>query len=211
MKNIIKYGISFIVVLIVAYGCSSNSSTSSEPETGAPVISSLTADKTEILYGGGDKATINCIASGGNLKYVWQVDLGDIVTLNSSHSQVQYTGAACCEGEKIIKCTVSNSLGSVSKEIKITILKEMTMPAIVKIESNKSQLSIGDSAYLECYASGGSLSYKWSSESGAFKYPTSDSSKVNFLPSVLGKNVIKCIAKNAKGSYLDSIQINVVN
>ncbi|MDQ1285775.1 MAG: Ig-like protein [Thermodesulfobacteriota bacterium] len=96
-------------------GCSKNDNPASNDSETAPVINSVSADKTQILYGGMDKAVISCSAEGGNLKYVWQVDLGDLIPVNSEHSKVSYSGAACCVGDKIITCTVSNSKGSVSK------------------------------------------------------------------------------------------------
>ena len=95
------------------------------PDTGVvtntPEIVSLKADKYEIKVGGEEPCIIECEATGGNLSYVWEVDLGDIFPLNESGSQVRFTGSECCVGDKFITCTVSNDKGEVSESITIHI------------------------------------------------------------------------------------------
>ena len=90
--------------------------------TAVPVIESLTADKSEINTGGNDPAILTCVANGGGLEYLWEVDLGDIFPLNNEGSQVRFTGSPCCIGEKTLTCTVSNDRGSATKTIIIEIL-----------------------------------------------------------------------------------------
>ncbi len=107
------------LILIVFSSCKKDKNP--EVGTSAPVIENLFADKIEIQTGGGDPAIITCIASGGGLEYLWEVDLGDIFPLNSEGSQVRFTGSPCCIGEKILTCTVSNDKGSATKTIAINI------------------------------------------------------------------------------------------
>ena len=102
MKSMIKIlNIFFALILILLIGCKTNSTSPNKVASSAPSILSITAEKTQILYGG-DPAIITCNATGGNLKYVWQVDLGDIIPMNSEHSMVSFSGAACCVGDKTI-------------------------------------------------------------------------------------------------------------
>jgi PKD repeat protein len=209
-----KY-IYFLFVLIII-GCSSKSSNPvNNSETTAPKIISLTAPKTEILYGGQDPAIITCEATGGNLSYVWQVDLGDIIPLNSDHSQVSFTGAACCIGDKTIKCTVSNDKGSDSKNIVITILEVIKQPEIISIESDKSQIhSIGtDTASIVCHAIGGHLVYNWEADCGNILLNPKDSSKISYTAGIscIGNRTIKCTVTNEKGNAVQTFPITVVN
>ena len=142
MIKYIKLFLLTCFTLFLVTACSNDSGTGNNSDTESiPVINSISADKTQIMYGGEDKAVLTCLASGGNLKYVWQVDLGDLVPLNSEHSKVSFSGAACCVGEKIITCTVSNSKGSISDTIRINILENITTPEIITIESEKAEIN----------------------------------------------------------------------
>jgi len=114
----------FIPILILIAGCSKKEDNNPDPgvTTTQPKIESLTADKTEILYGGEVPAIITCVATGGNIEYIWDVDLGDIFPLNDEGSQVRFTGSECCLGNKYIKCTAQNDKGSVTDTIVINII-----------------------------------------------------------------------------------------
>jgi hypothetical protein len=89
--------------------------------TSFPEIIELKADKYEIKVGGEDPCILTCDAIGGNLSYVWEVDLGDIFAVNETGSQVRFTGSECCVGDKLINCTVSNELGSVTETVMVHI------------------------------------------------------------------------------------------
>ena len=131
------YSTLIVAFLAICIGCSQDTTgPDAGAETGPPEIRSLTAEKMQILYGGQDPAIITCDATGGNLTYVWEVDLGDIIPLNSTRSKVSFNGSACCVGEKIITCTVSNSKGSTSKTITITILETVNLPEVLVIETD---------------------------------------------------------------------------
>jgi hypothetical protein len=212
MKTIIKL---FIPLLLFCFGCTKNNSVSNSNEpTTIPQIISLTALKSQILYGGNDPAYITCNAIGGNLKYVWEVDLGDIIPLNSDHSKISFNGAACCVGEKIIKCTVSNDKGSDTKSIIITILEVLKAPEIISIESDKTEInSNGESAILTCFAIGGQLKYNWQSDCGNISINGKDSSKIIYSASknCIGTQIIKCNVSNEKGNDSKTFQITVKN
>jgi len=118
-----KYRILLIAVLLftpILWSCKENTPVNNTTTT-VPKIISLTADKPEILFGGADPTTITCQATGGDLAYKWEVDLGDIFPLNTDGSMIRFTGSPCCIGKKYIKCTVSNDKGSVKDTIIITI------------------------------------------------------------------------------------------
>ena len=212
MKNIL-YCIPALFLLVI--GCSQKSTNPDDGslETGPPSIVSLTAEKTQILYGGQDVAVLNCSATGGNLKYVWQVDLGDIIPLNSTHSKVSFNGAACCVGEKTITCTVSNSQGSVSKSIIITILEAINPPEIISLEVDKTQISAGtnESASFVCYAIGGHLQYLWETDCGSLTLNPADSSKATLKATTdcIGTRIIRCTVTNEKGNDAKTVQITV--
>jgi hypothetical protein len=111
--------LTFLFVIFVA--CSEQQLTNND--TDKPEIISLTTDKSTIKFGGEEPAIITCNASGGNLEFTWEVDLGDIFPINSDNSQVRFSGSPCCIGKKLIKCTVTNDKGSDTKEIEIIILE----------------------------------------------------------------------------------------
>jgi hypothetical protein len=125
--------LAIILMIITLTGCSDDKNPVQNTETETmPVINTITSDKLFILFGGDDKAIIKCDATGGNLKYVWQVDIGDLIPLNKDRSEVSFKGSACCIGAKIITCTVSNSKGSVSQNIVLSILEDTPFPGIIK-------------------------------------------------------------------------------
>jgi hypothetical protein len=124
MIHIDKILISIIIItLMMVLSCSENTVTNSDKTT-VPQIQSLTTDKPEILFGGKDPAVITCDATGGNLDYTWEVDLGDIFPLKSDNSVVRFSASPCCLGKKIIKCTVTNDKGSETKNIEIFIKEQ---------------------------------------------------------------------------------------
>jgi len=114
-----KY-ILLIFSVIVLLSCSENTINNSDKTT-HPEIISLSADKTEIEFGGKDPAIITCNASGGEIEYTWEVDLGDIFPMNNDNSVIRFSGSPCCIGKKYIKCTVTNDKGSDTKTIEIFI------------------------------------------------------------------------------------------
>lgn len=204
------------VLLLLLAGCSEEStSPDTNLETAAPQIVSLSAEKTQILYGGQDPTVLTCNATGGNLKYVWEVDLGDIIPLNSDRSKVSFNGSACCVGEKVITCTVSNSLGSASKSITITILEVVNQPEILVLEADKTEIhaGTGESAALVCYAIGGNLKYAWQSDCGAVTVDPADNSKATLTASAecKGTRTVTCTVSNEKGSAVQTLQINVTD
>jgi hypothetical protein len=216
MNKNYKYYIPLMALLaLLVFGCKKNEDNpANSGETTQPEIVSLTAEKTKILYGGQDPAIITCVATGGNLKYKWEVDLGDIIPLNADHSKVSFSGAACCVGDKTIKCTVSNDKGSVSKTIVITIIETATQPEIINIESDKSVIkaSSDEVANIVCYAIGGKLKYQWTSTCGDFSYSDAkDSSKVVFSAkdACVGSQTVKCRVYNEVGSADTTLVINV--
>ncbi len=110
-----------LVATIIAVGCKKTNDPDPGVETSTPVIVNLTSDKDTIQFGGEEPAIITCETTGGEIAYQWEVDLGDIFTLNETGSQVRFTGSECCIGDKIITCTASNDKGSVSSTISIHI------------------------------------------------------------------------------------------
>lgn len=203
-------------LFLLLLGCSEESTNPNvDAETSAPEIRSLTAEKTQILYGGQDPAVITCDATGGNLTYVWEVDLGDIIPLNSSRSKVSFNGSACCVGEKVITCTVSNAKGSASKSIVITILEVVNPPEIIALEADKTEIHAGnaETASFVCYAIGGNLTYAWTSDCGALSVDTDDNSKASMTaaPECKGTRTVTCTVSNEKGTDVKTMQISIAD
>lgn len=119
-----KYKLIFtlIIAVVVAASCKKEETNkNTDVEISIPIIESLTSDKASIQFGGEEPAIITCEATGGNLEYTWEVDLGDIFVLNDSGSKVRFTGSECCIGEKVIKCTVKNGKGETSETVIVNI------------------------------------------------------------------------------------------
>lgn len=88
-----------------------------------PSIISLVSSMDTINYGGTEPAILTATATGGNLKYTWEVDLGDIIPENADASVVRFTGSSCCVGIKYIFCTVSNEMG-VDVDTVVVVIRE---------------------------------------------------------------------------------------
>ncbi|MFH1160823.1 MAG: hypothetical protein V1733_07735 [bacterium] len=119
-----KTRIFLLVVTIVLAGilaCKKSGTPNPNENTTFPEFISLTADKDSIKVGGTEPAILTCMAQGGNIQYVWEVDLGDIFPLTEDGSVVRFTGAECCLGQKYIKCTISNDKGSIMDTVIVTI------------------------------------------------------------------------------------------
>ncbi len=112
-------------IFLISIACISCKKDSITPDPGVvatfPEIVELTSDKAEIRVGGDDPCILTCEATGGNLSYIWEVDLGDIFAINETGSQVRFTGSECCVGDKLISCTVSNEMGSVTETVTVHI------------------------------------------------------------------------------------------
>lgn len=214
--NKLKTIIFSLMLSVVLLGCGSDDKPIDPTiETTTPEISSLATNKAEIMYGGTEEAELTCFAIGGNLKYVWQVDLGDLIPMNSDKSKVKFKASACCVGDKIITCTVSNDKGSVSKTVIVKILENQTVPDIISVQTSKSQLKAGgtESANLVCNALGGNLHYKWEAVCGSFVFATADSSKVQYTAETacVGEQIVKCTVTNKLGTKSKTVKINVNN
>jgi hypothetical protein len=204
----------YISLTLLMLSCSNdNGPITNDNETTMPVIDSLFSDKTEIMYGGTESTVLTCKASGGNLKYVWQVDLGDIIPINNDKLKVSFTGSACCVGIKIISCTVSNNKGSVTGIVKVKILENSFQPEVISIETDKPEINsaAGESANLICYAVGGNLKYEWQSDCGKITVDEDESWKISYKPSTncVGTQNITCTVTNEKGMAWSTYQIEV--
>jgi len=111
----------FAIIGLIFFNSCEKEGTNSNLQTEMPAIDSLITNTTQITYGGDDPAILRCFAKGGDLNYIWEVDLGDLFSLNDEGSEVQFTASPCCIGDKMITCTVSNDKGKVSESIAITI------------------------------------------------------------------------------------------
>jgi hypothetical protein len=195
-----------VISLCIIASCSNDNGPNNNTDIESiPIINSISADKTQIMFGGEEAAVLTCTAKGGNLKYIWQVDLGDLIPLNAERSKVSFSGAACCVGEKIITCTVSNNKGSVSDTIRINIIENITTPEIITIESEKPEInsSTEESTGLVCYALGGNLKYAWEADCGNVVVNQSDNSKITYTATAacIGNVNIKCTVTNDKGTF----------
>ena len=110
----------FALTGILILGSCDKDKTSSNGDA-LPVIDSLTTSLAIMEFGSTKPAILDCYATGGDLTYIWEVDLGDLFIINDSGSQAQYSASPCCIGDKIISCTVSNNKGEVTETISLTI------------------------------------------------------------------------------------------
>jgi hypothetical protein len=117
MKSIL---FSFAILALVSFS-SCEKEEANNINTELPAITSIDASNDRITAGADDFAILTCNATGGNLDYLWAVDLGDIIPLNESGSEVRYSGSSCCVGERIVYCTVSNDKGDATDNIIIYI------------------------------------------------------------------------------------------
>jgi len=101
--------------IILFFSCKKDDNSSDG--TGEVEIISLTANDTVLNVWVNTKITV--VAEGDDLKYSWEADHGE---LNGSGKQIEYMAGTCCTGTNTITCTVSNSINSDSKKIKIRIL-----------------------------------------------------------------------------------------
>lgn len=213
-NDLLKYKFTAVLLFasILFISCDEAETPVNSETNEVPKIDNLTTDKSKIVIGGDDPATITCEASGGNLEYLWEVDLGDIFPMNENSSKVRFTGSSCCIGEKTIKCTVRNNKGSDSKEIKINVLAPPSKPRIFNISAEKLDVKIGESISIKCFAAGGFLKSEWTTDCGKFSEFTEDSLQVTYTPSqeCLGKQTIKCNVSNMLGFAERTIDINVI-
>ena len=111
------------VIIMMSSACEKEPTEDENPDNPlAPKIVRITSDKMSIVSGPEDPATIICEATGDNLEYLWEVDLGDItVPTGSDGSIIKFTAADCCEGDREVKCKVSNEHGSVNSSITLHV------------------------------------------------------------------------------------------
>lgn len=79
-------------------------------------IDSLTA--TFYTVKAWDTTTITSYARGDSITFGWECDHGNF---NGYGHQIRYAAGQCCVGINTITCTVSNSTGKVSEDIKIEV------------------------------------------------------------------------------------------
>lgn len=112
MKNLI-----FIIIGIVIFSWSCQKTDDDNFDTSDEIsIDSLTA--TYYSLKAWDTTGINCYATGDSLVYSWECDHG---SFNGSGNKIKYAAGECCIGINTIICTVTNSTGKVSKDIKIEV------------------------------------------------------------------------------------------
>lgn len=119
MKSL-KLFASILTIFFLA-SCDKDDANLNNANTVMPEIDSLTVSNNRIQAGSGEPAIFNCYATGGNLNYVWEVDLGDLFITNDEGSEAQFTASPCCVGDRTITCIVSNDKGEVSTSLDITI------------------------------------------------------------------------------------------
>ena len=145
------------------------------------------------------------------MKYVWQVDIGDLIPLNKERSEVSFKGSACCAGEKIITCTVSNSKGSVSKNIILDIMGAPPFPEISTFIIDKSELqsNLSEQAHITCYATGGLLNFKWEANCGEIIVNPENVTKITYIatPQCIGEVIITCTVTNDRGNTTGDVKL----
>jgi hypothetical protein len=122
MMTLKRFSYLFVIVsFVLLASCEKDDTKDSDVLTEFPVIDSLTTSMVVMEFGSTIPAVLSCSATGGNLEYLWEVDLGELFVMNTSGSEAQYSASPCCIGEKVITCTVSNDKGSASESIFLMI------------------------------------------------------------------------------------------
>ena len=91
MKNTIFFII--LTAVIVCFTSCEKDKTNVE-ETISPTIEKFYSSRDTIEFGG-DTTTLTVIAKGGNLEYIWDVDLGDLLPIDDGHKAL-FSGSNCC-------------------------------------------------------------------------------------------------------------------
>ena len=111
----------------------------------------------------GKTAAFSVTATGGNLKYRWEVSKDGGATWSKSVFPGSSTRTLTATGYKsmdgyLYRCTVSNAAGSVTtRSVKFTVLVK---PVITVQPSAKSVIS-GNTTFFTVFATGGNLKYQW--------------------------------------------------
>ena len=138
-------------------------STSKEANLTVAVNPTITAQPSDKLTAPGKTASFTATATGGGLKYRWQVseDKGktwrESVSPGNRTKTLNVTGYRSMDGY-IYRCIISNPAGSVTtRSVRLTV---QTKPTITTQPTAKSVVS-GNTAMFKVYASGGALKYQW--------------------------------------------------
>ena len=114
MSSFYKTFLAF-VFLAALWSCKKKQET--PPASATPMsFTALKASPDTIVAG--KTTNITTSASGGNLKYTWSTNHGDLF---GSGSSIIYSSAACCVGTNTVTCVVSDGTTSSTKSIPITI------------------------------------------------------------------------------------------
>ncbi|HRY31583.1 MAG TPA: hypothetical protein P5531_01305 [Bacteroidales bacterium] len=115
---------SYLFLLLAAvlsgFSCSKHSDIIPENTSNEIKIDSIIPSARDLLVW--QQCSITVYARGNDLEYNWKTDHGSMVGLDSV--TVIYWGCPSCIGTNTVKCTVSNSTGSVSDTIMLHVRKQ---------------------------------------------------------------------------------------
>jgi hypothetical protein len=194
-----------LIVLVIAVlligGCPVDNQ---PPENQPPVISSLTADREELLAL--DNCNIECTASdpdGDELSYSWWVDGG----LIWYEGPIAIWTAPETLGSYTITVVVSDgSEGEATEQITVQVLAPNQPLFINSLTTDCPRVKPGHTATINCDASdpdGDELSYSWSAEAGNI---TGAGDTVTWVaPNDYGTYTITVTVSDSRGSQVSQI------
>lgn len=111
----------FAILTLAILGSCAKEESNNGIATAIPTIDSLIASDNRVIANSTKPVTLNCYAQGGDLTYLWEVELGDLFVTSEDGSSAQFSASACCLGDREITCTVTNSMGEASKSVVVTV------------------------------------------------------------------------------------------
>lgn len=175
-----------------------------------PRLKSLSPDSAKI--GVGKSVLVFCTAvdpDGDSLRYTWDCSGGQVVI----HGTWAEWTAPSLPGQYTVTCTVADGRGGICAGIDtLVVLQRLNdPPSIQRFNAYPRKLQPGSASTITCFASdpnGDTLSYFWSSASGAV---VGAGASVSWTaPSVAGNYFVRCRVQDGYGGFcLDSVGLEV--
>lgn len=168
----------------------------------------------------GSQVTFSMTASGGDLRYQWQVSTDSGSTWNdiryATEPDYELLAAMSMNGYAY-RCVVTNDLGNTTSDaatLTVTPDSSLTPPFITEQPSSQ-QVSDGDTATFSLVASGEDIAYQWQTLKDGIWYSISGATLASYSVGanrLLNNAQYRCQVSNAIGSiYSDIVRLSVTS